>query len=324
MISVIIATRNRSTAIAEISLPSLLRQNMVDFEIFVWDASDDDSTERAVLQFKRSFEQKGISLSFRRGARQYLASTRNDSVREARGDVIFFLDDDAEISSDGLSAVKRYFYDFTWLKGMGLPLHDVRPRFDKYVAHPFLGAFLKLGYRFFTGKPSYRKIMNSTHNTAPIPDSPGIAEWLTGACMVYRKSVFEDLSFDEGLERFGGYAIGEDYDFSHRVWLYYGKPLLISISGFVVHHNVQAARISNGPVKAAAIYYNTARIRDGFRVYRPYKLLPFLWELRVGRTLSLLLMYGIRPLDLIRGYLKARRARREDRACPKDENIGKR
>ncbi|MDR1581250.1 MAG: glycosyltransferase [Synergistaceae bacterium] len=311
MISAVIVTRNRSDAIASISLPSLLRQDMADFEVFVWDASDDDSTERAVLQFKRPFEQKGISLFFRRGARQYLASTRNDSIHETHGDVIFFLDDDAEISSDGLGAIKRYFGDFAWLRGMGLPLHDVHPRLDRYVAHPFFGAFRDLIFRFFFGKPPrYRKIMNSTRNVTPFPDSPGIAEWLTGACMAYRKSVFEDISFDEGLERFGGYALGEDYDFSHRVWLRYGEPLLISISGFAVHHNAQTARMPKGPDKAAAFYYNTARIRDGFKAYRPYKLPPFLWELRAGLTLSLL-MQGMSPLDLIRGCLKARRARRE-------------
>jgi glycosyltransferase involved in cell wall biosynthesis len=323
MISVIIVTKNRSAAIAEISLPSLLRQDCSDFEIFVWDASDDDSTERAILQFKRPFEQKGIPLFFRRGARQYLASTRNDSVREARGDVIFFIDDDAEVSSDGLDAIKRYFDDFPWLRGMGLSLHDVHPRLDKYVAHPFFGAFRDLVFRFFMGRPPrYRKIKNSTRNVIPVPDSPGMAEWLTGACMAYRKSVFEDLSFDEGIERFGGYAYGEDYDFSHRVWLRYGEPLLISISGFAVHHNAQTARISKGPAKAAAIYYNTARIRDGFKAYRPYKLLPFLWELRAGLTLSLL-MQGMSPIELIHGYLKSRRARREDQAHPKDKHVEK-
>jgi GT2 family glycosyltransferase len=297
---------------------------MADFEVFVWDASDDDSTERVVLRFKRSFEQKGIPLFYRRGARQYLASTRNDSVHETHGDVIFFLDDDAEISSDGLSAVKRYFGDFAWLKGMGLSLHDVHPRIDKYVAHPFLGAFRDLIFRFFMGKPPrYRKIMNSTRNVFPVPDSPGIAEWLSGACMAYRKSVFDDLSFDEGIERFGGYAFGEDYDFSHRVWLYYGEPLLISACGCVVHHNAQTARVPKGPDKVAAIYYNTARIRDNFKAYRPYKLSPFLWELRAGLTLPLL-MQGIRPLDLIRGYLRSMRARREYRECPKDKSVGRR
>jgi glycosyltransferase involved in cell wall biosynthesis len=312
MISVIIATRNRGAAIAEISLPSLLRQDCANFEIIIWDASDDESTRDVSCKLAPRFKDRGIDLNYRKAPRIGLASQRNDSVREARGDVIFFLDDDAEVSSDGLGAIERYFGDFTWLRGMGLPMRDMRPRLDKYVAHPFLGGFLKFGYQFFMGKPPrYRKIMNSTHNTAPIPDLPGIAEWLQGGCTAYRKSVFEGLSFDEGLERFGGYALGEDCDFSHRVWLCYGYPLLISVSGCVVHHNVSTARMSNGPNKAAMMYYNTARIRDNFRVYRPYKLPPFLWEMRVGLTLSLLLMHGISPLDLIRGYLKARKARRE-------------
>ena len=318
MISVIIATRNRSAAIAEISLPSLLRQDCSDFEVIIWDASDDESTRDVSCEFAQRFKDMGIDLIYRKAPRIGLASQRNDAVPEARGDVIFFLDDDTEVSSDGLGVIKRYFGDFAWLGGVGLPLRDVHPRLDKYVAHPFLGAFRDLVFRFFMGKPPrYRKIKNSTRNVIPFSDSQGIAEWLTGACMIYRKSVFEDLSFDEGLERFGGYALGEDYDFSHRVWLRYGNPLLISVSGCAVHHNVSAARISNGSEKASMIYYNTARIRDSFRAYRPYKLLPFLWELRVGLTLSML-MQGIGPLELIRGYLRYRRARHEDK------NVGKR
>ncbi|MDR3165999.1 MAG: glycosyltransferase [Synergistaceae bacterium] len=319
MISVIIATRNRNAAIAEISLPSLLRQDCSDFEVIIWDASDDESTRDVSCKLGPHFKDRRVDLIYQKASRVGIASQRNDAVRKAKGDVIFFIDDDAEVSSDGLGAIKRYFDDFAWLKGMGLPILDVHSRFDRYVTHPFFGAFRDFVFRFFMSKPPrYRKIMNSTRNILPIPDSPGIAEWLNGGCMAYRKSVFDDLSLDEGLERFGGYAVGEDYDFSHRIWLRYGKPLLISASGFVVHHNAQTARMLKGPDKVAAIYYNTARIRNNFRAYRPYKLLPFLWELRMGLTLSLL-RQGMSPLDLTRGYLRYKRARRKDLARLKDK-----
>ena len=50
-----------------------------------------------------------------------LASQRNDAVKVARGDIIFFIDDDCEVSSDGLSALNEGFKDQTTYGG-GLKL----------------------------------------------------------------------------------------------------------------------------------------------------------------------------------------------------------
>ncbi len=52
MISVIIPTRNRFEALKTISLPSLAKQDFKDFEIIVWDASDDDSSKKVIEEFK--------------------------------------------------------------------------------------------------------------------------------------------------------------------------------------------------------------------------------------------------------------------------------
>jgi len=44
-ISVVIATRNRSDALETISLPSLAKQDFKDFEVIIWDGSDDDKSK---------------------------------------------------------------------------------------------------------------------------------------------------------------------------------------------------------------------------------------------------------------------------------------
>jgi glycosyltransferase involved in cell wall biosynthesis len=316
---VIIATKNRGKSIADISLPSLLRQDLADFEVLIWDASDDEKTKEITEMARSVFEKRNIDLVYVRALRMGSASQRNDAVKCAKGDIVFFMDDDSEVSSDGLNVLARYFNDFKWLYGLGLPIIDIKPRIDKYVAHPFVGALRNAVYSFLMGSDSgYRKVHNSTRNNFCVPDLPGIAEWLTGAGMAFRKEVFKELEFDERLELFGGYALGEDYDFSHRVFLRYGTPLLIAQAGSVVHHNVIGGRIADDIKRCAAMFYNTAIIRMNFRKYRRYRLLPFLWELRIKMILRMsivTLMQKKSPLDICRGYIEYGKALSADDKC---------
>jgi GT2 family glycosyltransferase len=229
-------------------------------------------------------------------------------VREARGDAVLFIDDDCGLLSDSIGVAKRYFSDFEWLMGLGLPLMDKRPRLDKYVAHPILGFVRDLLYTFFMGGSSpYRKVRNSTKHVYPMMDAPGKAEWLPGFCMAFRKTVFVDMAFDERLQTFGGYSYGEDYDFSHRVFLRYGAQLLVASSGFAVHYNSSGGRYVHKVEECAAMFYNTAVIRENFAEFRRYRLLPFLWELRVGLILSMI-MQRTRLYNILKGYSMYRKA----------------
>jgi glycosyltransferase involved in cell wall biosynthesis len=320
-VSVIIATKNRSEAIAGISLPSLLRQDEAGFEVLIWDASDDALTENAVGDARPSFSDKEINLIYKRAPRSGLPSQRNDAVREAKGDVVFFLDDDSEASSDAVRVVRRYFDDFRWLKGLGLPLMDKRPRIDTHTAHPIAGTLRGWMRRFFLGSGCMsRKIMSSARNGLPEPDSFGTAEWLSGCDMAFRKSVFSENGFDERLELFGGYSFGEDYDFSHRVFLRYGEPLLVASSGCVVHHNFGGGRISGQAEFCALKFYNTIVILENFKKYRRYRTLPFIWEQRIGMILSMLAQ-RVSPSDIWRGYRMYRKSRCELTADDLDKKI---
>ena len=42
-------------------------------------------------------------------------------------------------------------------------------------------------------------------------------EFLQGGNMILRRRVLEEFRFDESLDRFGGYALGEDVMFSYPV-----------------------------------------------------------------------------------------------------------
>ena len=116
-ISVIIATRNRAKALEAISLPSLAEQTYNDFEVIIWDASDDDSTKRVVEKYKS--QHPWIDVRYFRAPRKGLASQRNDAVKVVRGNIVLFIDDDSEVSPNGLNAVIEAFLNPT-VKGVGL------------------------------------------------------------------------------------------------------------------------------------------------------------------------------------------------------------
>jgi hypothetical protein len=103
--------------------------------------------------------------------------------------------------------------------------------------------------------------------------------------------------------------MGEDVDFSHRVFLHYGEPLLTASSGMIVHHHVKGKRLVDDMKYCAARFYNTAIIRMNFRKYRPYRLVPFIWELRIGFVLEMIFR-KVSPKDIFLGYIAYRKALR--------------
>ena len=303
MISVILATKNRAQALKMHSLPTLLRQSSQDFEVIVWDASDTDASEKTCAAYKTAFENKEILLHYCKAKRPGSASQRNDAVKATKGEIIFFMDDDCEISCDGVEILQKYFDSFSWLVGAGLPmLNKVPAKKKNFIAFIVMRLFWMRNTQF------KRLISPSGSLSLPIVDLAGEAQWLSGGSMAYRKTIFDFMHFDERLERFGGYAMGEDYDFSHRVFLHFKQPLLIANGGYVVHCPETGERATPTDY-VAATYYNRWIIKENFQSHnKKISSLAYFWG-GVGATI-LLLSKRISPSTLYKGIKDARRARK--------------
>jgi hypothetical protein len=70
-------------------------------------------------------------------------------------------------------------------------------------------------------------------------------------------SVFRDLQFffPEAFQRFGGYALGEDFAFSFFVFKKLRRRIMNSLRGYCIHHVAGSARL-NIENMAAAKWYN--------------------------------------------------------------------
>ncbi|EFC90260.1 glycosyl transferase family 2 [Dethiosulfovibrio peptidovorans DSM 11002] len=250
MISVVIATKNRPEALRDISLPSLLLQDYSDFEVILWDASTDDLSCLVAKSFAERFKSRGIDLRYFKAPRVGSASQRNDSVRVVKGSIIFFIDDDSDVSPDGIGGLKECMDRHPESMGFGLTVYQVSRdgSFQKRDDSLKGRALRALGYR------KRRKVsLSGSGRSMSAPAGP--AEWLSGCSMAFRKKVFDSMKFNEKLETFGSYAIFEDIEFSHRVFRRYGKPLYIAEGGYIVHRSAVGDRLW-GVDRAAATFYN--------------------------------------------------------------------
>jgi glycosyltransferase involved in cell wall biosynthesis len=294
MVSVVIATLNRSEALRDISLPSLMRQRCDGFEIIVWDASDSDDSQKVCECLVKEFDKNNILLRYCKAPRRGSASQRNDATDIASGDIVFFIDDDCEISVDAIQSISTCFESFPWLNGVGLPMLNKTPASgDSFI--------LKFASLLFGMKNNQlqRKINRSGGLSLPIKDLAGPAEWLSGGSMALRKIVFEKVRFDERLEIFGGYAIGEDYDVSHRVMLEFGQPHMIANGGYVIHHAATGGRVL-GTERVASFFFNAELIRRNFKKYgRNFNPIWVAWG-NLGTSLFLL-QSGATLRDILSG-----------------------
>ena len=274
-ISVIIATRNRAKALKNISLRSLARQTYRDFEVIVWDASDDDLSQKVVMGFKG--KNQSIDIKFFRAPRKGLASQRNDAVNIALGEIVFFIDDDSEVSPEGLDSVLKEFDD-SQVFGVGLSLKSMGVNNDSEKYSLFRKVYCNI-FKLYNRYASFRKIYPSGWNGMnSLFDHPGEAQWLSGCSMACRKEIFNRFNFEERLEKFGGYAFGEDVQFSSRLFMN-GMKMVIAENGYVIHHWVAGDWLDDKSKVAARIYNHFIMWKTVMFKHSKISILNFTWSL---------------------------------------------
>ena len=271
-VSIIIATRNRADALEQISLPSLAKQDFKDFEVIIWDASDNDKSKIVVENFIQSHPD--MIVRYFKAPRVGLASQRNDAVKVAKGDIIFFIDDDSEVSSDGLSALNETF-NIKDIVGVALPLKSTNILYNG-VRAIVIKVILKI---FFMGNMTSTK--SRVYLSGQCDDQfqfSGYVAHMAGGDMAFKREVFKDHYFEEGLQRFGGYALYEDVQFTQKLYRE-GKKLFISDHGYVFHHQAEGGRLQQDAYFAADIYNRFIVWKTAVYPFKKYSIIFYLWSL---------------------------------------------
>ncbi|MFQ5613085.1 MAG: glycosyltransferase family 2 protein [Anaerolineae bacterium] len=204
--SVIIPTVNR-TAEVTACLHSLCRQSQLPLEVLIVDASGDDALEQHLA---RTFPAPPFDLIVL-ASPPSTTSQRNLGARQARGQVLVFLDDDVVLEESFLAEMLRPFAEqlLPNLGGLAGRITNISPpswrnRLLSQVfglSEPGDGRYKKSGF------PTHRFLHPNQSQVVPVDNVPsGVA--------AFRREVFDRVQFDE---RMSGYAYMEDDDFSLRV-----------------------------------------------------------------------------------------------------------
>lgn len=138
-----------------------------------------------------------------------LVTARNAALAVCGTEYIHFLDDDVELMSDYFSDVEAIFQAFPDVLGIG-PQVKILNENRRSLLKLTIQKVLKLeGKVTATGKAYW--ITNGNGMLS--------VEWLPGCAMSFRRESLGQMQFSTSLQKgpLGGYALGEDLDFSFRV-----------------------------------------------------------------------------------------------------------
>lgn len=180
-ISVIIAVYNDIEL--DQCLDSVFKSKNIEFEVIV---VDDGSTRVDIKEIVNKYSQ---CRHFAFGENEGPAVARNYGVKKATGEIVFFLDSDAQIYPDTLERIMRHFEDDSELDGVTIIYSDQPVKenyFNKFKA-------IELNYNF---KNFFDKVFG------------------TNGSAIYKEAFFDIGGFDENFKT----ANAEDFYFGRKVF----------------------------------------------------------------------------------------------------------
>lgn len=265
--SIIICTRNRCHDLVQ-CLASIVTQIRQPEELIIVDSSDKTLLEKSI--FTDLFQ----SHFFPKTTLHYVHTTpglthqRNQGIKKAQADIIYFFDDDVILSRDYLQKMQEVFTSCPqFAGGMGTitNLTNHVPWHYYWFRRLFLLPHERGSGRFtLSGMPTHPY---GTHTFKTV-------EVVGGCCMAFRKQVLLRYHFDE---TFRGYCYLEDADIARRIS--FKMPLFFNPAARLEHNESTAARDKRIDVHAMFIYNYSYLFFKNFYPYNRLKLIAYVWSL---------------------------------------------
>ncbi|MGN6136827.1 MAG: glycosyltransferase family 2 protein [Aureliella sp.] len=233
-VTVIICTLRRAVEVVRL-LDSLRAQTHAGFEVIVVDGSGTDNCVRDAIATWTAAAAPTFDLQFVPSARG-LTRQRNVGLRLAKGDAIFFLDDDVTVPPEFISSAVAALEMDAHRDVGGITGYDTA----NYPAEVSLRWRLRKRWGVVASlEPGFADRLGRNAPLSFARPFSGFRQvhWLPGFCMLYRRAAIEGLVFDEQLPTYGG----EDRDFSMRV----GQSWRLLMCGdlHLQHHCSQVNRV---------------------------------------------------------------------------------
>ncbi len=201
--SVIICTRNRIDDLIT-CLESINKQTALPTELLIVDSSDEPlNNNSAFKKVRDSFDIEVRYLHTKPG----LTYQRNRGIEQARGNLIYFFDDDVVLEPDYLYQMNKAFKEHPdYVAGMG-DITNLPPISWKYQL--FRTIFM-LPRQRSSGNFTWSGLPTHPYGTKKFRQ----VEVLGGCCMALRASILKIFKFDE---YFSGYCYLEDAEIGYRI-----------------------------------------------------------------------------------------------------------
>lgn len=230
-LSVVVCTYNRERFILD-ALQSLVQQDLPaeHFEIIIIDNNCTDNTKKICHEYIS--KNKTHTFRYIVETNQGLSFARNRGYKEATGDVVLYLDDDAIAEKNYLQTAKNFL--------------------DKHPDVSAIGG--KIYPRYVDGEPNWMTIYNGglvgfiDHGNKQ--KEYDLDNYPPGSNMIIRKKMLEELGgFNTQIGRIGDKKLGgEERDFFLRLRRKYNKKV-IYLPELIVHHVVEKERLTHAFIK---------------------------------------------------------------------------
>jgi glycosyltransferase involved in cell wall biosynthesis len=285
-ISVLVCTRNRARAL-EKTLPTILAQpesEEYSYEVIVVDNASTDGTRQVIERFARAHHRLHRLYEARAG----LSYARNTAVKNSRGELLVFTDDDVLVTENWLAEIHREF-----------------------ASDPNLQL---LGGRVLLARPELRPVAVLDVAERRVVRYPEPVDVAMGANMAFRRRLFEEVGlFDVRLGAGRFFAGGEEAEIFYRA-LKAGHYLLYAPNVLVYHDHdrvtvEQAARLEYGYGKGFAAYLLKHAVRGDKHAAQAFYWslwhLPKRWKRRPNDTVEGLARRRAQARGVILGLLTA-------------------
>ena len=216
MITLIICTYNREKYIAPL-LDSIAKNDYptTDYEIVLVDNNCTDNTRGVCEQFAEAH--RDITLRYVVETEQGLSAARNKGIKEAKGDIIIYVDDDALVDADYIRIYAEHFASHPETMAAGGPIEPLYETEEPKWMSPYTKALLTAWMNYGDKVREY-----------PKGRYPG------GGNAAYRKVVFDQVGiFNTELGRKGNLLLASEekdiFDKMHALGmqvLYLPTPVL--------------------------------------------------------------------------------------------------
>lgn len=274
-ISIIVPTRDRPADLVDLML-TIVDQNYLPFEVIIVDDSLVASARKVVDSLKSKFKSHNIRLKYVKGSGNGLPAARNLGIKNSGGDVVFFLDDDTLLDSNVVNSLVTFLTENPTAMGVQPNiLSSTSDCDDRGFVKKLENALFKVFLLSYTEK---NKLIVRKSGACVLPSALTkviFTQRLSG-CSCYKREVFNDLSFDINLKRWG---FGEDLDFSYRVYKMHPQSLYAIPQSKIIHKTSEKARLpSKLRINMITIYWSYIFFKDMYNS-SILNLLAFLWAM---------------------------------------------